>query len=160
MLKFSVTLPIILSSIHISFSQAQGYLPSCAVSCAQIAAYQAGCNPCVPSIRITYAASFHILSYPHVAEMIRLVSVPTTRSSELRLLACGRAVATRMLKRRQTIGPQCAAATGRHPEQVNHHLTYTHPLLTTRNRKYNHGDPFKLCPTLLLARVSVQLIRN
>lgn len=49
MLKFSLTLPIILSSLYISFSQAQYYLPSCALSCAQAAGYQAGCDPCVPS---------------------------------------------------------------------------------------------------------------
>ncbi|KAF8472412.1 hypothetical protein DFH94DRAFT_189861 [Russula ochroleuca] len=44
MFKFSLTLPIILSSLYLSFSQAQ-YLPDCAVSCAQSAGYAAGCDP-------------------------------------------------------------------------------------------------------------------
>ncbi|KAF8504746.1 hypothetical protein F5888DRAFT_1853248 [Russula emetica] len=79
---------------------------------------------------------------PHV---IQHVSVPTTRSSKLHLLAFGRAVETRMLKPRQTFGPHCAAAsTG----------------LRSRNRKYIHGDAFKLCPTFLLGKLGVQLVRD
>lgn len=40
------------------------------------------------------------------------------------------------------------------------YLSKTYPVLTTRNRKYTHGDFLKLWPTLLPARVAVQLIRN
>jgi hypothetical protein len=48
----------------------------------------------------SYHAAILILPDSNAGEMIRHVSVPTTRSSELRILACGRAVTTRMLKRR------------------------------------------------------------
>lgn len=63
-MKFSLTVPIIiLSAFYISFSQAikiklpnlklpKLKLPTCAVSCAQSAGDQAGCNPCAFSIRI------------------------------------------------------------------------------------------------------------
>ncbi|KAH9985443.1 hypothetical protein BJV77DRAFT_1032382 [Russula vinacea] len=65
MLKFSLTLPIILSSLYLSFSQAQ-YLPSCAISCAQSAGYAAGCDPCVPPfIRIMLCPNFTLtLGHP------------------------------------------------------------------------------------------------
>jgi|SRR6267154_608161 len=52
---------------------------------------------CLPSFAYIASSSYPT---PHVAEMIQHVSVPTTYSSELRLLAWRRAVATRMLKRR------------------------------------------------------------
>ncbi|KAI0284196.1 hypothetical protein BGY98DRAFT_582047 [Russula aff. rugulosa BPL654] len=45
-MKFSLTLPIILSTLYISFSQAQnGNIPSCAEACAEAAASAAGCDP-------------------------------------------------------------------------------------------------------------------
>lgn len=48
MLKFFLTLPIILS-LYISFSGAQSDLPPCAQTCAQTAADDVGCDMCEPS---------------------------------------------------------------------------------------------------------------
>ncbi|KAI0284200.1 hypothetical protein BGY98DRAFT_948476 [Russula aff. rugulosa BPL654] len=44
-MKFSLTLPIILSALYVSFSQAQNNsFPPCAASCAKAEATQTGCN--------------------------------------------------------------------------------------------------------------------
>lgn len=47
MLKYSLTFPIILSCLYIFFSQGQYTLPTCALSCAQTAGNEVGCNSCV-----------------------------------------------------------------------------------------------------------------
>ena len=53
MFKFSLTLAMILSSLYVSFSQAQGTLSACATNCSETIGGQVGCNSCVPfSIRI------------------------------------------------------------------------------------------------------------
>jgi hypothetical protein len=52
MLKFSLTLPIIISALYILLSQAGLKLPTCALSCGQTAGSQVGCNMCAFSIRI------------------------------------------------------------------------------------------------------------
>ncbi|KAI0284194.1 hypothetical protein BGY98DRAFT_948454 [Russula aff. rugulosa BPL654] len=44
MLKFSLTLPIIISALYILLSQAELKLPTCALSCGQTAGSQVGCN--------------------------------------------------------------------------------------------------------------------
>ncbi|KAI0276175.1 hypothetical protein BGY98DRAFT_729281 [Russula aff. rugulosa BPL654] len=44
MLKFSLTLAIILSSLYISFCQAQGTLSACAQNCSQSIGNEVGCN--------------------------------------------------------------------------------------------------------------------
>ena len=46
-MKFSLTLPIILSAFYISFSLAQTALPPCVVACAEAAGVDAKCDPCV-----------------------------------------------------------------------------------------------------------------
>ncbi len=91
MVKFSLILPIILSSLYISFSLAQDSLSSCATNCSQTIGATAGCSSCVPySIRIM--PRLCLTRSPIVAEVHlinRRVSVPTPGSSELRLAASG-----------------------------------------------------------------------
>jgi hypothetical protein len=61
-MKFSLTLPIILSALYVSFSQAQNNsFPPCAASCAKAEATQTGCNMYAFSI----CMMLRPLSYPN-----------------------------------------------------------------------------------------------
>ena len=110
-MKFSLTLPIILSALYIPFCQAAVTLPPCAATCAKQAGTATGCDPCVFSIRILPRPDLTNLPPTHIAELILHASVPTTTtvSSPLQLLVLWRLVARRMLKRRRTIGTRSAA---------------------------------------------------
>jgi hypothetical protein len=110
MLKLSLTLPIILSALYVSFSQAQSNLSTCVLSCANAEASQTGCNMCVFSICIILHP--YLIPPSRIAELIRQkrhVSVLTTSSPILRSLAWWRTVPPRMLKRVKPIGNQCAS---------------------------------------------------
>jgi hypothetical protein len=85
MLKFSLTLPIILSALYILLSQAELKLPTCALSCANTAGSQSGCNMCAFSIRIMLPPC---LTRPPIAELIRNVSVTAPCSSQFWKVVC------------------------------------------------------------------------
>jgi len=113
MVKFTLTLPIILSSLYISFSQAQNTLSPCVIACVEAAGIVAGCGSCVPSsIRIMPCPCLTRPPLPpRVADLNlikRYVSVSTPISSHFRPLACWIAVPQRTLQRRKPFGSQCA----------------------------------------------------
>ncbi len=159
MLKFSLTLPIVLSSLYVSFSQAQYDIPSCVVSCAQTAAYQAGCNPCVPS-------STRIYRVPILPDPPRCRSDPACvctndafigAASSCLWQSCSDSDVQTAVDYWAIVcggyGP--SSGTGNHSPSIID-LSF----IDNSNRKCTHGDPLKLCPTFLLAKVGVQLIRN
>ena len=88
-MKFSLTLPIVLSTLYISFSQAQNNsLTPCGKSCATTEGSQTGCDMCAFSIRIMLHPC---LTRPPITELIRNVFVRVPRvpcSSQLWKLVC------------------------------------------------------------------------